>query len=228
MTGHDHSRRDAADAAFVRANARLGAPPCVPELRLYLADDVTGLWTRTEAAYGAGQAPPFWAFAWAGGQAVARYLLDHPGVVAGRSVLDVASGGGVVAVAAAVAGAVSVTATDVDRLATTAIALNAEANGVAVTPRLADVLDGDGDGFEIVLAGDVWYSREMATRVTRMLGRASARGAAVLVGDPGRAYLPRELFEPAAAYDVPVPWDLESTAVKRTTVWRPAPPRAPR
>lgn len=207
--------------AFVLAETALGAPPAVPELRLHLAEDVTTVWSRAEAEFGT-EAPPFWAFAWAGGQAVARYLLDHPRTVAGRTVVDLAAGSGVVAIAAALAGADSVIATEIDALAIEAIALNAAANGVRVTAVCGDVLGGDGEGADVVLAGDVWYSREMATRVTGLLDRAAARGAAVLVGDPGRAYLPRQRFAPVAAYDIPVTWDLESADLKRTTVWRPA------
>ena len=214
------------EAAFVLANTGLAAPPCLPELRMYLGDDVTGVWERTEAAFGPDRPPPFWAFAWAGGQAVARYVLDHPETVAGRGVLDIAAGGGVVAVAAAVAGAATVTASDIDRLAIAAIGLNAEANGVTVEARLADLLDDPwrsaGDDVTVVLAGDVCYSREMTGRVLRLLDQAAERGATVLLGDPGRAYLPTDRLTALARYQVPVTHDLESTAVKHTTVWRPA------
>ena len=213
---------DPADVAFIRATTVLASPPGVPELRLYLGGDVTGVWERTEARAGLEQPPPFWAFAWAGGQALARYLLDHPATVAGRAVLDIACGGGVAAVAAALAGATPVMASDIDRLAVGATALNARANGVSVTPVLADVLDGDGAGAEVVLAGDVCYSREMTARVVGFLDRAMARGATVLLGDPGRAYLPIDRFVAVASYEIPVSRDLESVEIKRTTIWRPA------
>jgi predicted nicotinamide N-methyase len=190
-------------------------------VRLHLADEAIGLWEQTEEALGGVRMPPpFWAFAWAGGQALARYVLDHPETVAGRSVLDLASGSGLVAVAAALAGAASVTASDIDRFATAAVSLNAAANGVSVSARLGDLLGGDGEGAQAVLAGDVFYERAMAERVLSFLERVRARGALVLVGDPGRAYLPRDRFESLAVYDVPVVADLEDRAVKTTTVWR--------
>jgi len=213
--------RETEPAAFVRANTRLVAPPCVPEIRLHLADEAFGLWERTQEELGSKDLPPpFWAFAWAGGQALARHVLDHPRLVRGRTILDLASGSGLVAIAAAMAGAGAVTASDVDRLAVAAIALNAEANGVAVAVRLEDVLDGDGTGAEVVLAGDVFYERPMAERVLAFLARARARGADVLVGDPGRAHLPSPRLEALATYDVPVARPLEDSELKRTTVWR--------
>jgi predicted nicotinamide N-methyase len=212
--------------AFILANTRLCAPSCLPELRMYLASDVTEVWERTEAVFGPDRPPPFWAFAWAGGQALARYVLDHPEVVAGRRVLDIASGGGAAAVAAAVGGAAAVTASDIDRLAVEAIGLNAAANGVVVEARCADLLDDPvgsaADAPTVVLAGDVCYSREMTGRVLRLLDRAGRSGATVLLGDPGRAYLPTDRLTAVASYRVPVPRDLESVEVKHTTVWRPA------
>ncbi len=208
-------------AAFVRAHTRLTPVPLVPEISLHLAEEPFGIWEQTEHELGlAGLPPPFWAFAWAGGQALARYLLDQAGLVAGRRVLDVAAGSGLVAIGAALAGAGPVTATEVDRFAAAAIGLNARANGTAVTVTLADVLDGDGDDADMVLAGDVWYEKSMATRFLGFLNRASARGRDVLVGDPGRAYLPRANLEPVARYDVLVPRALEDADIKRTTVWR--------
>jgi predicted nicotinamide N-methyase len=208
---------------FVLANTRLAAVPSVPEIRLHLAEEPFGLWEKTERKLGGTGLPlPFWAFAWAGGVALARYVLDHPDVVAGRSVLDLASGSGLVAIAAAKAGAATVTANEVDGFARAAIALNVEANGVAVAGTFEDVLDGDGAGAEVVLAGDVFYERPMAERVRPFLERAWTRGAHVLVGDLGRAYLPSSGFEAIASYDVPVTRALEDAEVKRTTVWRPA------
>ncbi len=206
---------------FVLASTRLADTPAVPEIRLHLADDVIDLWERTQEALDClSLPPPFWAFAWAGGQALARYLLDHPRVVAGRDVLDLASGSGLVAIAAAMAGAAAVTASDVDRFAVAAVALNAEANGVAVAGTLGDVLDGDGDGADLVLAGDVFYERSMAERVLGFLERARARGAGVLVGDVGRAFLPRHRFQALATYEIPIAGALEDPARNMTTVWR--------
>src|SRR5205823_6157841 len=165
-------------------------------------------------------APPFWGFPWAGGQALARHVLDHPEVVAGRRVLDLASGSGLVAVAAARSGAARVRANEIDGYALAAITLNAAANGVPVAVHEGDLLDGDADGAEVVLAGDVFYSRDLATRVLAFLDRARAGGAEVLVGDPGRAYLPRHRLAEVAAHEVPVVRALEDADVKRVTVWR--------
>ena len=208
-------------ATFVLANTRLVSPPVVPETRLHLADDVIDLWERTQEALDClSLPPPFWAFAWAGGQALARYLLDHPVEVEGRDVLDLASGSGLVAIAAAMAGATPVTASDVDLFAVAAIALNAEANGVAVAGTMEDVLDGDGGGADVVLAGDVFYERPMADRVLGFLERARTRGASVLVGDVGRAFLPRERFVEVATYEIPVARTLEDADIKSSMVWR--------
>jgi predicted nicotinamide N-methyase len=212
-------------AAFVREHTRLSPVPFVPEISLRLAQEPYGIWEQAEHEQGGRVLPPpFWAFAWAGGQALARHLLDHPDLVAGRNVLDVASGSGLVAIAAAKAGAGPVLATEVDPFAAAAIAVNARANDAAVAVSLADVLDGDGDGAEVVLAGDVCYEKTMAQRILEFLSRASAGGRDVLVGDPGRAYLPRACLNPVARYDVRVSRALENTDVKRVTVWRLARP----
>jgi predicted nicotinamide N-methyase len=205
-------------ADFVRAHTRLAPVPFVPELRLHQADEVIELWEQTEAA-GADQPPPFWAFAWAGGQALARHLLDDPDLVSGRSVLDLATGSGLVALAAARAGAAPVTANDVDPLSLAAAQANADANGIRLDLLEGDVLDGD-EKYGVVLAGDVFYSREMARRVLPYLRRAAGRGSLVLVGDPGRAYLPVDGMIRRATYDVPVIEDLESVPIRRTTVWQ--------
>jgi predicted nicotinamide N-methyase len=199
-------------------NTRPAPVPLAPEVRLRLADEAIELWERTETDQGGQMPPPFWAFAWAGGQALARYVLDHPALLTGKSVLDLAAGSGLVAIAAMKAGAARVTAVEIDELAVAAIGINAEANGVAVTPLLADVLEREPDA-EVVLAGDVFYSREMTRRMLSYLRRAAGAGATVLVGDPGRAYLPREHLTLLAEYDVPVPQTLEDAPVKRTTVW---------
>jgi len=207
---------------MVRANTRLRSVALVPEIRVYQASEPIGVWQRTERAAGrTGLDPPFWAFAWAGGQALARYLLDHPETVKDRHVIDVASGSGLVAIAAARAGAAAVTGYDIDPLAIAAITLNAAANGVTVLAVQADILEGDGPGADVMLVADAFYERELARRVTRFLARGQARGAGVLVGDFGRAYLPRDRLAPLAAYDVPGLSALEDSDVKRTTVWGP-------
>ena len=198
------------------------AASAVPEIVLHQADDAIGLWERTELAAGGAQLPPpFWAFAWAGGQAVARYLLDHPDVVHGRRVLDLAAGGGVTAIAAALAGASAVTATEIDPAAVEALALNAALNHVTVDAVCRDVLDEPVPDVDVVTAGDVFYNRDMAARVLAFVQRAAATGVAVLVGDPGRAYVPRADLVELARYDIPVTLDLESAEIKATRVWTP-------
>jgi predicted nicotinamide N-methyase len=205
-------------ADFVRAHTRLAPVPFVPELVLHQADEPISLWVETEAG-GREQPPPFWAFAWAGGQALARHVLDAPELVAGRDVLDLATGSGLIAIAAARAGARAVTANDIDPLSLAAARANATANGVDVRFAEGDLLETDGR-YAVILAGDVFYSREMSGRVLPFLRRAAARGALVLVGDPGRAYLPTGGMIERASYDVPVPESLESVAIRHTTVWQ--------
>ena len=210
---------------FVAEHTTLGSVPFVPELRAYLAEEPIALWEHTERDSGAQQPPPFWAFAWAGGQAVARYILDNPHLVRGEHVLDVAAGSGVIAIAAAKAGAATVRAVEIDPLAVDAIRLNAAVNDVNVDAELNDVLKTDGGDATVVFAGDVFYSREMTARMLAFLHRVTARGAAAIVGDPGRAYLPKADLMRVAEYDVPVVESLEDAPVKRTTVWRVAPER---
>jgi predicted nicotinamide N-methyase len=206
--------------AFIREQTRLLPVPHVPKIRLHLADEAMALWEKTEEQLGElGLPPPFWAFAWAGGQALARYVLDHPGTVRGRSVLDVASGSGLVAIAAAMAGAARVEASDIDAFAAEAIGLNAAANGVAVAPRLGDLI-GQDEGWEVVLAGDIFYDRDIASAMEAWLRELEARGATVLIGDPGRSYLPHERLAELAAYSVPVTRALEDAEIKRAKVWR--------
>jgi predicted nicotinamide N-methyase len=213
MTGSD-------SAAFIRAHTRLLPVPHAPEIALHLADEATELWRKTEEELDEiGLPPPFWAFAWAGGQALARYILDHRAIVAGRRVLDFASGSGLVAIAAAKAGAARVEACDIDPFAIAAIPLNALANGVAVEARLIDLVGADA-GWEVVLAGDICYQQDIAERVTDWLSRLDRRGAVVLIGDPGRSYLPTDRLEALAAYVVPVTRALEDAEIKRTSVWR--------
>ena len=206
--------------AFIRAHTRLLPVPHAPEIVLHVAEEATELWQKTEDELAViGLPPPFWAFAWAGGQALARYLLDHGGIVSGRRMLDFASGSGVVAIAAAKAGAAPVEACDIDGFAAAAIGINAAANGVAVTARCEDLIGRD-EGWEVICAGDVCYERAMAERVIDWLSGLSARGATVLIGDPGRSYLPRGKLEAVATYEVPVTRALEDAEIKRSSVWR--------
>lgn len=206
--------------AFIRAETRLRPVPHAPEISLHVADEATELWKRTEDELGEmGLPPPFWAFAWAGGQALARYVLDHPGVVAGKRVLDFASGSGLVAIAAAKAGAARVEANDIDPFALDAIAVNAAANDVAVAILPGDIVGRD-LGWDVALAGDVSYERDMAQAVTDWLDALRARGASVLIGDPGRSYLARERLVRIAEYQVPVTRELEDAEIKRSGVWR--------
>jgi predicted nicotinamide N-methyase len=207
-------------AAFILAHTRLLAPPLAPEITLHLAHEATELWQKTEDELGQiGLPPPFWAFAWAGGQALARYILDHPEIVAGKRVLDFASGSGLVAIAAAKAGAARVEASEIDEFALAAIALNAAQNGVRVAARVGDLVGSD-EGWDVVLAGDVSYQQDMAEAATSWLAGLSRRGAIVLIGDPWRSYLARGLLEPIAEYSVPVTRALEDAEIKRTGVFR--------
>jgi predicted nicotinamide N-methyase len=209
--------------AFIRANTRLKPVPHVPEILLHVADESVPLWQKTEEELGAaGLPPPYWAFAWAGGQALARYVLDRPDLVRGRRVLDLAAGSGLVAIAAAKAGGSPVVAADIDRFAESAIALNAQANGVYIEILLHDLLDSPAPidrRYDVILAGDVFYERATAERALGFLDRHAALGTRVLVGDPGRAYLPKERLVKHCEYSVPVTRDLEDNEIKRTTVW---------
>ena len=206
--------------AFIRAQTRLSPVPHAPEISLHIADVATELWSKTEEELGEiGLPPPFWAFAWAGGQGLARYVLDHPEVVRGRRVLDVASGSGLVAIAAAMAGASHVIGNEIDEFALEAIALNASANEVAVEVRAGSLIGLD-EGGDVVLAGDVSYERDMASAITGWLEGLARRGATVLVGDPGRSYLARDRLVEIAAYQVPVTRALEDAEIKRAAVWR--------
>jgi predicted nicotinamide N-methyase len=206
--------------AFIRADTALLPPPLVPEIRLHLAHEALRLWEKTEEELGAlGLPPPFWAFAWAGGQALARFLLDRPEWVAGRDVLDFAAGSGLVAIAALKAGAARAEASEIDAFACAAIGMNAEANGSTVTVIAEDVIGRD-DGWQDVLVGDAFYEKPLADRVLPWLRRLSARGATVLVGDPGRSYFPKSGMTRLATYEVPVTRALEDAEIKKTSIWR--------
>jgi predicted nicotinamide N-methyase len=217
-SGSPSGARSASLENFVLANTKAGAVPLVPEVRLYLGDDAIGIWELTEKEVGASdKQPPFWAFPWAGGQALARYVLDHREVVAGRSVLDIGSGSGLTAIAAALAGARTVLASEVDEFAIASIRLNAGLNGVRVEAT-GDVLDGQAEGFDVVLAADIWYERQLAARALGLLRRVAGRGGMVLAGDLGRAFLPRDELRELAAYEIPVVAELESASTKRAAV----------
>ncbi|WP_189080955.1 class I SAM-dependent methyltransferase [Mangrovihabitans endophyticus] len=192
--------------------------PLTPEISLHLAGERVGLFDAAGGEFRSSEPPPFWAFVWAGGQALARYLLDHPAAVAGREVLDIACGSGVVAIAAARAGASRVHAIDIDPGAVHATERNAAANGVAVEARVADAREIPELG-EVVLAGDVFYSPTVARQMTTGLRKCAARGASTLIGDPGRGYLPERLCRRVAEYEVAVPAALEEAETLITGVW---------
>ncbi len=206
--------------AFVRAETRVLPVPYAPEIRLHLADEAIPLWEKTEEQLAeVGLPPPFWAFAWAGGQALARYILDTPDIVRGKRVLDFASGSGLCGIAAAMAGASRVEAADIDAFAVAAIGLNAQENGVAIEVLHTDLIGTDA-GWDVVFAGDIFYERDTAARVFGWLDGLHKRGVMVLIGDPGRSYLPKDRLEAIAEYQVPVTRVLEDSDVKKSSVWR--------
>ncbi len=207
-------------AAFIAANTRLQPVPHTPDISLWLADEVTPIWRLTEEELGElGLPPPFWAFAWAGGQALARWLLDNPHEVEGKRVLDFAAGSGLVGIAAMRAGAASVLCADIDPFCGTAVTVNSAANGVMASFTDADLLDGPPPDVDVICAGDVCYEAPMTERVLAWLGAASAKGTRVLIGDPGRTYFPRSGLTFLAEYQVQTTRELEDFAVKRTSVW---------
>ena len=207
-------------AEFVLAHTRVRHAPFVPEVRLHLSDDSLELWETTQLAVERGDVPPpFWAFVWAGGQALARHLIDHD-VAAGRDVVDIATGSGLVAIAAAHAGARTVTAYDVDAFAVAATRLNARVNGVPVHAHEADVADVSVGPGALVTVGDVFYDEKIAAVMLPALSALAGAGAEVLVGDPRRAYLPTAHLDPVATYDVDVETDIEDAPVKTTVVAR--------
>jgi predicted nicotinamide N-methyase len=206
---------------FITANTRALAPPLVPEIRLHLAEESVPIWQKTEEELGEmNVAPPYWAFAWAGGQALARYLLDNPALVAGKTVVDLGSGSGLTAIAAKLAGAARVLAADIDALALASVRVNAALNGVEVETTREDLLARGPATADVVLVGDLFYERELAARVTSYIERAAAAGARVLIGDPKRNYFPSGRFTLAAEYQVPVTRELEDAEIKRTSVWQ--------
>lgn len=208
---------------FIRANTALEAPAMVPEFKLWLASEYVPIWQATEAWLEEQNIdPPYWAFCWPGGQAVARYLLDNPQLVAGKRVIDFAAGSGVSSMAAAKAGAATVLANDIDELSLIAAHLNAEANGLAVDTSSADWLAGaDGDPeADVVIAGDVCYEREMSVRALAWLRGHAVRGRLVLLGDPGRNYFSAQGLEECARYEIPTSLQLENRGMRETVVWR--------
>lgn len=210
----------AAAADFIRRNTAVERPPAVPELALHLGSEITPLWEMTEKQMNdSGLPPPFWAFAWAGGQAVARYLLDHPDEVRGRTVLDMASGSGLVAIAAKLSGASVAQAADTDPMCAAAVALNAQTNDVQVEFLAEDMLDEPVPDVHVITAGDVCYERAMTYRMMRWLRAAHERGIRVLLGDPGRTYLPDAGLTELAVYEVPTTPEIEQDDTRRTGVF---------
>ena len=211
----------AAADAFIRANTILQRPPHVPEIQLYLATEALPLWQKTEEELAeAGLPLPFWAFAWAGGQALARYVLDTPGLVAGKHVTVFAAGAGLEAIAAIMRGAADVVATEIDPFARAALVLNAAANDVSFAVSGTDLLTGELPDTDVLLLGDVFFEQPMSAHVADLATRFTAEGGLALVGDPGRSYLPKDRMELLAEYQVPTTRALEDAEVKRTRVWR--------
>jgi predicted nicotinamide N-methyase len=216
----DPNSQESAEA-FITANTRALAPPLVAEILLHLAEESLPIWQKSEDELGeVNVPPPYWAFAWAGGQALARYMLDNPRLLAGKRVLDLGSGSGLTAIAAMKAGASSVLACDIDRVALAAIHLNAALNGVEVATTADDLLTKPPERYDVVLVGDLFYERALADLVSRYIDVSAAQGALVLIGDPQRNYFPKGRFAAAAEYHVPVTRELEDAEIKRTAVWR--------
>jgi predicted nicotinamide N-methyase len=209
------------EARFIRANTAIAAPPLVPELRLHLATEITPIWQASEDSLARGNVPPpFWAFPWAGGQALARHVLDHREIVAGKRVLDFGAGSGLVAIAAARAGAASVTAAEIDDFAAAAIMLNAALNGVTVEVETADLIGASGGSWDVVLVGDMCYEQPLADRLTAWLRMLAGDGLMVLLGDPGRSYVPTSGLAALARYTVQTSRELEDRESREGVVWR--------
>lgn len=219
MIAPDIAARD--PARFIRDNTALHEPPLTPEIRLHLASEIVPIWQMTEEELEkTGLPPPFWAFAWAGGQALSRYILDNPALVAGKRVLDFGSGSGLIGIAAMKAGAASVFAADIDPFAVAAIAINAAENGVTLSAAAEDIVGVENRGWDVVLVGDMCYERPLAERVEAWLRRLAGEGLTVLIGDPGRTYLPKSGLEKLVSYAVKTTRELEDTDVRNTSVWR--------
>jgi predicted nicotinamide N-methyase len=214
-----HAQSSAKLRAFVRRHTRIADVPDVPGLRLHVGDDVMALCQLTGSELGDGDPPlPYWAFPWAGGLAIARHLVEHPDEVAGRRVFDLGSGSGLCAIVAARQGAASVDAADVDPFADASLHLNAALNGARIGFTRRDVLDVPAAGYDVILAGDICYEETMSARMLRWLRGAAAAGTRVLIGDPGRAYLPDDL-ERIATYRVRTSRELESSTVRSAGVY---------
>ncbi|MBT4770646.1 MAG: methyltransferase [Rhodospirillaceae bacterium] len=206
---------------FIEAWTAVSSPPQIPEIRLYLASEITPIWEATEAILAREEVPPpFWAFAWPGGQALARYILDHPEIVRGRTVLDFAGGCGLIAIAAAKSGAKSVTCADIDPFALAATRLNAELNKVTVAFEESDLVGKENRGWDVVLSGDICYEKPLAERVTTWLRTLAGGGAVVMIGDPGRDYLPKEGLVEVTRYTVPTSLELEDRLTREAIIWR--------
>jgi len=206
---------------FIRANTAIATPPLVPEIRLHLATEITPIWQASEDMLARGNVPPpFWAFPWAGGQALARHVLDHRDIVAGKRVLDFGAGSGLVAIAAAQAGAAAVTAAEIDDFAAAAIALNAALNGVAIAVATADLIGTSGDAWDVVLVGDMCYEQPLAERLTFWLRALAGDGVTVLLGDPGRSYVPTSGLTKLARYTVPTSRELEDRESRDGVIWQ--------
>jgi predicted nicotinamide N-methyase len=206
--------------AFILAQTAIAAPPLVPEIKLHLATEITPIWEATEATLTQmNLPPPYWAFAWAGGQALTRFLIDHPDWVKGKRVLDFAAGSGLSAIGAAKAGAALTQAAEIDDFAIAAIALNARINNVAIDLVREDLIGAE-PRWDVVLAGDVCYERPMAEKVIPWFRALAGRGVAILMGDPGRAYLPQSGLLELARYQVPTSLELEDRTRRETIVWR--------
>lgn len=219
--GLTRPRRIADPVSFIRTETRIKPVPHVESIRLHLADEAMELWQRTEEELGElGLPPPFWAFAWAGGQALARYILDHKDLVAGKTVVDFACGSGLVGIAAMLAGASSCHGTDIDPFAIEAAKLNAAENGVVLHLEENDITSAGAQETDVFFCGDVFYDKEMAAHVLAYLDLMLEKGTPVLVGDPGRSYLPRERLELLETYTVPVVGALEDAEVKQSSVFR--------
>jgi predicted nicotinamide N-methyase len=206
--------------AFILAQTAIATPPLTPEIKLHLATEITPIWEASETTLAEmNLPPPYWAFAWAGGQALTRFLMDHPDWVKGKSVLDFAAGSGLSAIGAAKAGAANVQAAEIDDFAIAAIRLNARINDVAIDLVRKDLI-GVEPRWDVVLAGDVCYERPMAERVIAWFRALAGRGVAILMGDPGRAYLPQSGLLELARYQVPTSLELENRTMRETIVWR--------